>query len=130
MILLLLAYADVLKNTALKLYIDNIGVVFSLVRGTSRFGDIGSIAHLFHMLCCGSDVQPWLEHVPTLSNIADGGSRVGIMCEKAQACGIPLSHVVMPNLPQNFLNISVHEWRKWIKESSLELERNCMCIVR
>ena len=48
------------------------------------------------------EIQTWIEYVNTLSNLADGGSRVGAACECAKANGITLRDVECPRLPSDF----------------------------
>ena len=43
-----------------------------------------------------------LEYVNTMSNVAGGGSREGLTCQVAKACGIALRVVPCPALPIDF----------------------------
>jgi hypothetical protein len=89
------------------LLVDNIGVIYNLVGGLTRFTDTGSIVHAWHLWL--NDARPlcWFEHIPSWTNLADGGSRVDISSTDAKAAGVPMRNVQLPNLPSTFPRVSI-----------------------
>ena len=79
---------DRLANNSVCAYIDNMGVLHSIVNGTSKSRDKGSLVHCLVLRALEIQVQLWIEHVQSASNVTDGGSRVGITCEVAASLGI------------------------------------------
>ena len=45
------------------LFIDNIGVVYSIVEGAAKAADLGSLIHGLHLRMHECSITPWTEHV-------------------------------------------------------------------
>ena len=67
------------------------------------------MSHALALRMSALRVAVWFEYVSTLSNISDGGSRIGTACEMAVAMKIALQDAECPAVP---LNLADHEkWR-------------------
>ena len=77
-------------------HLDSMTAIFSLVKGNSKAWDLASLSMVYHALLTSARVNAWFEWVPTASNPADGGSRVGVSCSVARALDIPLNVVPFP----------------------------------
>ena len=106
-------FGKLLQGCSLVVFIDNIGVICSIVSGSSKFADLGSMAHAAEMFLVRKCIVPWFEHVASWSNVADGGSRVGITDEVARACGVQMRMGALPPLPAGFPRSAVDDWQCW-----------------
>ena len=57
-ILLLFCFSSELSGKSLVAFIDNLGVLFAIVKGTSRSEDLGSMVHSLHWQCQNLSAQP------------------------------------------------------------------------
>ena len=70
-------------------FIDNMGVLHTIVNGTSPQLDLGAFAQGLHFKLAQLNAVVWWEYVPSPSNIADGGPRKeDVNCPLAAAAGI------------------------------------------
>ena len=83
-------------------YTDNMCVLHSIVNGTSKARDLAAFSYAAHVCMASSKAAFWFEWVESHSNIADGGSRVGVEDDLARQLGIPLMSISMPTLPEGF----------------------------
>ena len=105
---------ELLQHCLLTVFIDNMAVLCSYVLGTSRSLDLGSIVHATVLRLMRQGVRAWWEHVPSKSNIADGGSREGVSCPEAAKAGIQLCQLRFPlSWPKNHLQLSMAEWNEF-----------------
>ena len=105
---------DLLQQCLLTVFIDNMGVLCNFVLGSSSSLDLGCIVHATVLRLMRRGVRAWWEHVPSKSNIADGGSRVGASCPVAAKAGITLVSKVFPReWPQNHVQLSMKEWQRF-----------------
>ena len=105
--------ADAFKDTSAICYVDNVGVIHTIVNGASSQVDLGALTHGLHFRLAQLRASVWWEYVPSPSNIADGGSRVGIGCPLAKIAGISLSEVSCAVLPLGFPFCRPSEWSNW-----------------
>ena len=94
-------------------FVDNIGVICSVVKGDSRPADLANLVQALHFRMADLESLVWWEYVPSASNLSDGGSRVGTACELAEAAGIELVHKDFPNLPKSFPKASPSSFVDW-----------------
>ena len=83
-------------------FIDNMSIVHVICNGASRYRDLGALAHVLHARMSVLHVSPWIEHVESWSNCADGGTRKGATCPIAKGLQIPLQLVPPITLPDSF----------------------------
>ena len=95
-------FPNVLKNNSVIAFCDNMAALQSAVNGASSAIDMCALAHLLSVRSSQLAVRLWIEYVQTDSNLADGGSRVGVGCELAKARGIALRYFDCPRLPNEF----------------------------
>jgi hypothetical protein len=98
----LLVFRNLLHGSSVIVFCDNMGVIHQAVNGTASEPDAKLLAHCFNLHAHTLELKVWLEYVNTLSNLADGGSRIGISCEMAARLGIPLRFIACPKLHDNF----------------------------
>ena len=72
--------ADYIKGASNISFIDNMGVIHSIVNGNARVLDLCAFTHALHRKLAKLSADFGWEYVASASNIADGGSRVGISC--------------------------------------------------
>ena len=94
-------------------FVDNMGVIHTIVNGTSPMVDLGCFAQGIHRRLASLGATVWWEYVASASNISDGGSRVGIDCPAAREMGIPLRIVPFRLPPRSFPYISIADWDSW-----------------
>ena len=109
-LLLFYSFGHVLSGNAANVYIDNAGVLYAIVNGVAKHTDLGTTIHGLHLRLNSLHAACWFEHVASWSNIADGGSRVGVSDVTAANFGIVLEQVDMPALPRNFPRCIVQDW--------------------
>ena len=106
-------HSEVLAHAHLVLFIDNLGVLSGLIKGSSSIADFGAILSASHLRTAQLHSSAWFEHVRSKSNIADGGSRVGISCPDAAAYGVPLKEFAFPrSRPTDVLQVHPSHWLK------------------
>ena len=89
------------------------GVLHAIVNGTCDALDLSACVNALHIRMAELNAVSWWEYVPSPSNIADGGSRVGVDCPSARAMGIPLKIVQLPNFPASFPRVRAVDWEVW-----------------
>ena len=94
-------------------FIDNVGVIHMIVNGTSKDVELGAITRALHFRLAVLKSIVWWEYVASPSNIADGGSRVGISCKLAHEEGISLRTVSFNDLPFGFPFTHPSSWLPW-----------------
>ena len=108
-------YPDRLREKSVAAYIDNMGVLHSIINGASKSRDQGTLVHAYSLKIVQLKSQLWLEHVQSASNVTDGGSREGITDPVAKALGVVLSDVTPFVSPFSFPRLSPAEaeliWR-------------------
>ena len=72
-LVLLRRYGKLISQSSLIASIDNVG----MVNGKLKFENLGSMTHGAHLALHKHGIRPWIEHVASWSNFADGGSREG-----------------------------------------------------
>ena len=77
-------------------HLDSMTAICSLVKGNSKAWDLASLSMVYNALLTPARANAWFEWVPTASNPADGGSRVGVSCSVARALDISLNVVPFP----------------------------------
>ena len=94
-------------------FVDNMGVIHTVVNGASSQIDQGSLTMALHRKMAALCATIWWEYVPSQSNISDGGSRTGVTCELAKQAGIELSYLNCKPLPVSFPFVMPREWDLW-----------------
>ena len=110
---LLQLFGRLMNDTSMILFEDNIGVVFTIVNGCSRFADLGTIAYGIQAAFVQSNITPWVEHVASWTNPSDGGSRDGVDDAVAAKLGVPLRERPLKPLPNNFPRCALDKWLEW-----------------
>ncbi len=82
---------DHVKGASALALIDNVVALVGLVRGHSAACDLAGLFLAASERTTQLGAAPWFEWVPSHSNPADGGSRVGVTDAIAQQAGIPLN---------------------------------------
>ena len=77
-------------------HLDSMTAICALVKGNCKAWDLANPSMVYHALLTSARANAWFEWVPTASNPADGGSRVGVLCGVAKALNIPLTVVPFP----------------------------------
>ena len=108
-------YSQLLANTDLIRFIDNLGVILTILKGSSTVMDLGSLAYALHLALHGLSARAWFEHVASWSNPSDGGSRIGVADPVARRLGFELVHIESINLPANFPRVSMADWNRWLQ---------------
>ena len=106
-------FGDYIKGASNISFIDNMGVIHSIVNGNARVSDLCAFTHALHRRLAKLKADFLWEYVASASNIADGGSRVGISCPEARAAGIHLLYVDFKTPPRNFPFSSTMDWDLW-----------------
>ena len=57
------------------MFIDNMGVLASLCKGSSVVADFGCVVHALLLADAKLNTRSWFEHVVSKANPADGGTR-------------------------------------------------------
>ena len=96
------AYGRLLKGRSVISFSDNLGMIHCAVNGSASEPDLRLMAHCLALFVAEYEIRMWFEYVSTHSNIADGGSRVGISCEVARSMNIALRQVQCPALHERF----------------------------
>ena len=94
------------------MFIDNMGVLASLCKGSSVIADFGCVVHALLLAAAKLNTRPWFEHVDSKANPADGGTRDSF--ETAQQLGIDLREVPVPEWPVDTVNATPYEWLGWV----------------
>jgi hypothetical protein len=94
------------------MFIDNMGVLASLCKGSSVVADFGCVVHAFLLAAAKLNARPWFEHVDSKANPADGGTRDSL--ETAHQLGIDLREVPVPEWPVDTVNATPYEWLAWV----------------
>ena len=95
----------VFQDTKPVCFIDNMAVLSALVVGNSRVLDLSLPVYTVAMRSTMLNCSPWREHVDSAANIADGGSREGIIDPVAAKLGIRLHHVQWPSVNGKYLSV-------------------------
>ena len=95
-ILALMYESELLSHCLISFWLDNMSALSGFVSGSSRAADLGSLISGTHLCLAMRGLRVWWDYVPSASNIADGGSRVGITDPFAARCGIVLSQLRFP----------------------------------
>ena len=66
---------DKFRDRDVILFIDNVGALVSLAKGTAKATDAARIVHSFHSVCAAVQANVWMEYVASGANIADLPSR-------------------------------------------------------
>ena len=93
-------------------YIDKMGVLASLCKGSSVVADFGCVIHALLIAMVRLNVQPWWEHVDSAANPADGGTRGSL--QSAEELGIKLKHKLVPDWPRSTVKATPAEWMAWL----------------
>ena len=107
---LLESFGRRMMGRKLALFVDNVGVIYNVVNGCSKAADLAAITFYTRLLLHEFSITPWLEHVPSEANLADGGSRVGTSDAAAAEAGVELAMIEDVQLPGDFPSTSYADW--------------------
>ena len=105
--------SDAIRCLAGTLFIDNLPALSGFVLGHSKLLDLCSLYMGTTARCAFLRTAWWFEYVPSDSNLADGGSRVGLRDPIAAAAGVTLSQGVFPTDWPCFDRYEPSEWSSW-----------------
>ena len=111
-------FGELFRQTELVGFVDNMGAVHALVKGTSGEEDAAAIAWSISYQLVLIQCRSWWEWAGSPSNVADGGSRVGTTDAVAANLSIWLARRVMPPLPVNFPWSAPQHWRAFRTQSN------------
>ena len=112
--LLALWYGNkLIARSSCSFFIDNLSGMCCLQKGGSRRVDLSAINLGVSLGVCRFDVRPWWDYVESASNVADGGSRVGLADPDAAAMGIKLQAITDFKLPDGFPLSTPSQWDSW-----------------
>ena len=100
-----------LRGSNILWFLDNLGIVSCLCKGSSTVADVGCIIHAFFLKSAALGIQAWYEHVDSKANISDGGTR-----GDAMVLGMPFIQYPMPQWPKHTLQAGPATWFKWFSE--------------
>ena len=119
-ILALIHEPQLLSKCLVSFWLDNMSALSGFVSGSSRAADLGSLISGTHLCLAMRDLRVWWDYVPSASNIADGGSRVGITDPFAASAGIQLVQLRFPMELADLLYADPSAWSGfWGREGSL-----------
>ena len=72
-----------MRGAPLPWFIDNLGILSALCKGSSTVSDIGCITHAVLFASAAHSCSPWWEHVESAYNASDGGARSCTLVAKA-----------------------------------------------
>ena len=105
---------QMLRGRSVLWFIDNMGVLSSLCKGTSSVPDLGCITHAICLINAAIGLQAWYEYVPSKSNLADGGTRSRL--HEAEDLGFIFERSVLPKWPQNTVSAPPDVWLNWFRQ--------------
>jgi hypothetical protein len=82
---------EMTRDASFLFFIDNLSALCGFVNGYSKSDDLSSMYLGTNLKLSDDRCDAWWEWVPSSSNIADGGSRIGITDAVAAEAGITLS---------------------------------------
>ena len=106
-------FPDTLRKQSIISFVDNMGVIHSVVNGASRAIDMAAFIQALHHKIVELAVAVWWDYVPSKSNISDGGSRDGATCQMSRDAGISLREISFKLPPSSFPYVSPSEWNAW-----------------
>ena len=89
-------------------FIDNLGVLSILCKGSAHSVDVGAVCHAGLLTAAHADMRVWWDHVLSGSNCADGGSRGCSIT--AAALNVNLVQRPIPEWPTNASRIAPCFW--------------------
>ena len=93
-------------------FIDNLGVVSSLCKGSSIVFDFGCVIHVLHMMAAARRLAVWWEHVDSKANISDGGTRHDLT--GVQKLGVSIGVKPLPPWPDSLFSQPPAYWLGWL----------------
>lgn len=104
------AFPDLFSNASGIAFIDNISIRCSIVNGSARAADLAVAIFGLHFVLAARVTTVFWEWIPGASDPSDGGSRVGVNCRTAKACGCVLYCSPWPGWPRNFPHSAPNDW--------------------
>ena len=77
-------------------FVDNVGVLAQLTKGSSAAEDLSPIVGAIHFLLIWYDIRVWWEYVESEANLSDGLSRYGAADTLARRLGWPTTPAILP----------------------------------
>jgi hypothetical protein len=112
----LLEEEAVLRGKSIIFFMDNLGVLSSLCKGSSAVDDYGCVIHAVLLNVARLSVRGWYEHVDSHANAADGGTRHSTVV--ADALGVVLVAKNSPEWPKDTLAAGPEQWLQWLNKQS------------
>ena len=101
---------EFLAQKAVLWFIDNLGVLSCLCKGSSVVADISCLIHASLMGMAALRLQSWYEHVDSKANCSDAGTR-----GQTVALGVNLRSLPLPPWPTNTVSAPPEVWLAWLK---------------
>ena len=77
-------------------FVDNVGVLAQLTKGSSGAADLGPLVGAIHFLLVWFDIRVWWEYVESEANISDGLSRDGASDSLSRRLGWKPTPAILP----------------------------------
>ena len=85
------SHPEAFRDRAATYFVDNLSAVSAMVCGASRASDLSKMGLAFSAMSHDLGSPYWVEWVPSASNAADDGSRLGAAETTARSLGIPMA---------------------------------------
>ena len=105
-----------LRNKSVIHFVDNLGVLSALCKGSSAVFDVGHIVSATLMTEAALGMRSWKEHVDSKANLADCGTKE--VDDYVTAMGINWETLELPPWPKDLRSASSDEWLRWYKDNS------------
>ena len=102
-----------MRGAPLPWFIDNLGILSALCKGSSTVSDIGCVIHAVLLATAAHSCSPWWEHVESAYNASDGGARSCTLV--AKAIGVNLEWAEIPQWPRACLSATPEVWLRWLR---------------
>ena len=112
-ILALMFEPEFLRSCVTTFWFDNLSALSGFVLGSSKAADLGSLVFGAHLCFTKRGIRAWWDYVPSASNIADGGSRVGPQDPVARAAGIELVQCPFPDSLHAMVYAPPESWSRF-----------------
>jgi len=92
-------------------FIDNLGVLSAMCRGSSTVCDISHIVASALSMEAALQMKSWKEHVDSKANLADCGTKD--VTDYVSALGISWENLCLPPWPRDLRSASSDDWLRW-----------------
>jgi hypothetical protein len=110
---------DLVDHSSLRWFIDNLGVLAALCKGSSVVADFGCVIHSVLLAVAQLHSHVWWEHVDSQANLADGGTRESFAL--AAKLGVTYHPRSLPPWPQNTLDAEPDAWLPFLHDANVKM---------